>query len=426
MDPVDFEDIVHFLERRPVHRHYTLEGIRYLLDTSETRRLPSFVIHVAGTNGKGSVCAILAHVYRQAGYRVGFYSSPHLLDIRERIQISGTYISREDFTQQFQKLRPIAQNWEKLNPQRPISHFEYLTAMALSFFKEQRLEIVLLETGLGGRCDATTATTADLSVITTIHHDHQSYLGQTLGEIAREKAGILCPKIPLVLGNIRGEALGVIQTAARAQGVPIAEAPAFRIGEGEWAQRYTHLPLYQRDNLETAKAVVGQLREKFPLPPELWDRESPHFHWPCRWECFGNGVGGEIILDGAHNLQGAEAVLREIERHRFLGKPFHQLIFGSIEAARARAMLELLAPPFEEIFLVADGYERHLSAKELSDCLPRQFLEKSRILSLAQIGVLLPSTGKKLITGSLYLLGSILKNHRSLLRKPGPNGAAFA
>jgi dihydrofolate synthase/folylpolyglutamate synthase len=355
---------------------------------------------------------------------VGFYSSPHLLDIRERIQISGIPISREDFVRQFQKLRPIAQDWESHHPQNPISHFEYLTAMALSFFKEQRPEIVLLETGLGGRCDATTATAADLTVITSLHYDHQAHLGQTLGEIAREKAGILLPKIPLVLGNIRGEALGVLREEARARDVPLLGA--FRIGEEEWAQHYAHLPLYQRDNLGTAKAVVEQLREKFPLPPELWHRESPRFHWPCRWECFSNGAGGEIVLDGAHNLEGAEAVLREIERHRFLGKSFRQLIFGSIEAGRARAMLEVLASPFEEIFLVADGYERHLSAEELLNCLPRPFLEKSRVLSLAQVGALLPSIGKKLITGSLYLLGSILKNHRSLLRKLVPDGAAFA
>ncbi|MDR0728223.1 MAG: hypothetical protein LBF21_01230 [Puniceicoccales bacterium] len=407
-----------------MHRHYSLEGIRHLLDVGETRRLPSFVIHVAGTNGKGSVCALLDHVYRRAGYGVGFYSSPHLLDIRERIQISGIPISREDFVRQFQKLRPIAQDWESHHPQNPISHFEYLTAMALSFFKEQRPEIVLLETGLGGRCDATTATAADLTVITSLHYDHQAHLGQTLGEIAREKAGILLPKIPLVLGNIRGEALGVLREEARARDVPLLGA--FRIGEEEWAQHYAHLPLYQRDNLGTAKAVVEQLREKFPLPPELWHRESPRFHWPCRWECFSNGAGGEIVLDGAHNLEGAEAVLREIERHRFLGKSFRQLIFGSIEAGRARAMLEVLASPFEEIFLVADGYERHLSAEELLNCLPRPFLEKSRVLSLAQVGALLPSIGKKLITGSLYLLGSILKNHRSLLRKLVPDGAAFA
>ncbi|MDR3143357.1 MAG: hypothetical protein LBT57_00660 [Puniceicoccales bacterium] len=418
MDLFDFESIVHFLEHRPVHRHYTLEGIQYLLDSSKTRRLPSFVIHVAGTNGKGSVCAILAHVYHQAGYKVGFYSSPHLLDIRERIQISGTSISREDFMRQFQKLQTIAQDWEKRNPQSPISHFEYLTAMALSFFKEQRPEIVVLETGLGGRCDATTATAADLSVITTIHYDHQLYLGETLGEIAREKAGILLPKIPLVLGNIQGEALTVLREEAQIREVPILWASSSSIGEEEWAQHYAHLPLYQRDNLATAKAVVGQLQEKFPVPPKLWHRESPRFYWPCRWECFGNEAGGEIVFDGAHNLEGAEAILREIDRYRFLGKPFSQLIFGSIEAIRARAMLEVLAPQFREIFLVADGYERHLSPEELLNCLPSRFLEKSHVLSLSRIGALLQGIEKKLITGSLYMLGSILQNHRACLRRP--------
>jgi dihydrofolate synthase/folylpolyglutamate synthase len=416
MDFSSFENVVHFLDHRPTHKHYSLESIRHLLQETETTRLPSYVIHVAGTNGKGSVCAILAHVYQKAGYSVGFYSSPHLIDIRERIQISGQCISKKDFVEQFFKIHKIAELLKEKDSKNFTSHFEYLTAMALSFFREKCPDIVILETGMGGRHDATTATTADMTVITTIHYDHQCYLGQTLSEISYEKAGILLPHVPLVLGHIQGEALDVIQTQAQKLEVPINYSSASDISDAEWRQSYAHLPLYQRDNMATARAVVQCLQERFPLS-SFWNYEASQFYWPCRWECFRNHVDEEIILDGAHNPEGAQAVLQEIERHKTQGKPFRQLIFGSIEISRARAMLDLLHPHFEEIFLIADGYERHLSREEFQSCISENMASKTRIISFEEAGELWLTKGKKLTTGSLYMLGSLLAQYRSFLTK---------
>jgi dihydrofolate synthase/folylpolyglutamate synthase len=288
--------------------------------------------------------------------------------------------------------------------------------MALSFFKERCPNIVILETGMGGRYDATTATAADMTVITTLHYDHQCHLGQTLGEIAYEKAGILLPHTPLVLGNIQGEALGVIREQAQKLEALVIDSSALGISDEEWRQRYAHLPLYQRDNMATARAVVQCLQERFPLP-SLWDYEASQFYWPCRWECFRNHVNEEIILDGAHNPEGAHAVLQEIERHKTQGQPFRQLIFGSIEISRARAMLDLLHPHFEEIFLVADGYERHLSREEFQSCIPKNMSPKTHIISFEEAGELWLTNGKKLTTGSLYMLGSLLAHYRSSLTK---------
>ncbi|MDR0444847.1 MAG: hypothetical protein LBG98_00980 [Puniceicoccales bacterium] len=416
MDFPDLEKVIHFLDHRPVHRHYSTKGICHLLEETQTIRLPSHVIHVAGTNGKGSVCAILAHVYRQAGYSVGFYSSPHLVDIRERIQISGQYISKKDFLEHFSKIHEIAEQWESEDSENFISHFEYLTAMALSFFKEKCPDIVLLETGMGGRHDATTATVADTTVITTIHYDHQCHLGQTLGEIAHEKAGILLPHVPLLVGNIPEEAFNVIQKQAHDLGVPMIPSRAFGIDDETWRRRYAPLPLYQRDNMATACSVVQWLQKKFPLSSQIWAQASSQFYWPCRWERFYNEMAGEMILDGAHNLEGAQAILREIENHRANGTPFQQLIFGSIEMDRARHMLALLVPHFEEVFLVISGYERHLSGKDFHSCIPENFRARIQMITLEQAGNFLAKKKKILITGSLYMLGSLLTSYRPLWR----------
>ena len=168
--------------------------------------------------------------------------------------------------------------------------------------------------------------------------------------------------------------------------------------------------------MATARAVAQRLQERFPLS-SLWDYEASQFYWPCRWECFHNNMHEEIILDGAHNPEGAQAVLQEIERHKAQGQSFRQLIFGSIETSRARAMLDLLHHHFEEIFLVTDGYERHLSREEFQSCIPKEMIPKAHTISLKEAGELWLTHGKKLTTGSLYMLGSLLAQYRSSLRK---------
>jgi folylpolyglutamate synthase/dihydropteroate synthase len=186
------------------------------------------------------------------------------------------------------------------------------------------------------------------------------------------------------------------------------------ISEEAWRQRYAHLPLYQRDNVATARAVVQWLQRKFSVLLQIWEQESSQFYWPCRWERFYNESAGEMILDGAHNLEGSQAILREIESHRANGTPFQQLIFGSIERDRARHMLALLVPHFEEIFLVVSGYERHLSEEDFHFCMPEGFETRIRMITLKQAGIFLAKKKKILITGSLYMLGGFLTSYRPL------------
>ncbi|HSL39969.1 MAG TPA: Mur ligase family protein, partial [Desulforhopalus sp.] len=170
-------------------------------------------VHVAGTNGKGSVCAALAEILHRAGYRVGVFTSPHLSSVRERFRIGPTPISEEEFA------RLGAQIMTVLGPER-ITYFEFTTALALLWFAEAGVDLVVLETGMGGRLDATNVVQPEVAVITSISMDHEAYLGNTLVQIAREKAGIIKNGVPVVSGGIHPEAAEVIAARAREVDAP--------------------------------------------------------------------------------------------------------------------------------------------------------------------------------------------------------------
>ncbi|HEU5397479.1 MAG TPA: Mur ligase family protein, partial [Verrucomicrobiae bacterium] len=217
-------------------------------------------IHVAGTNGKGSTCAMLESIYRAAGLRVGLFTSPHLVSFRERIQVDRQLIPEPDVVRLIAQLQP---RLKEFAPDHHPTFFEVVTVMALNYFAEQQCDLVIWETGLGGRMDATNIVTPLASVITNIALDHQQWLGETLEKIAFEKAGIIKPGVPVITAVNAPETLAVIERVAREK-----RAPLIKAGEPTRELSSLELPLpgeHQRQNAAVAWATVSALQRQVPV-----------------------------------------------------------------------------------------------------------------------------------------------------------------
>ncbi|UPA28526.1 MAG: Mur ligase family protein [Verrucomicrobiota bacterium] len=338
MEAGNFEDILHFLYRRPNPHSgkWRLDRVIRLFKRLEIRQPPYKIVHVAGTNGKGSTSAMLESIYRHGGYKTGLFTSPHLVSLLERIQIDGHLISKEDFVQTFQTVHTIAENLEQEKPEDAITFFEYMTAIALRYFLEKKVDVAVIEVGLGGRLDPTNALkNTSCSIITTIAFDHEKTLGHTLSAIAREKAGIIKTNGLVVTGrNIQGKVLETIQDVAQARHAALYSSPSNHLLNATTAD-------YQNYNASTAQTVAELLNDKgiLPIPNAKILKGIQQFRWPGRWQKIVY-QGKTVTFDGAHNEEGAYAVAREIQN---LPKP-PILIFGSNTVQRAQKMLAILSP----------------------------------------------------------------------------------
>lgn len=354
--------------------------------------------HVAGTNGKGSVCALLDSILRAGGVRTGLYTSPHLVTFRERIRLDGAMISAEAVAEGLTVIRDVIETW---NP-RP-TFFEITTALALRWFAAQGAEAVVLETGLGGRLDATNVTRPAVSVLTPIGYDHQAYLGNTLGEIAGEKAGILKPGIPVVSSPQPIEAATVIATLAAKRESPLdvpqdpwTQSPIGLVGAHQgWNAAVACLAL------EVAGAQYPRLR----LSPEIVARGLAEVQWPGRFQ----EIDGRFVLDGAHNPAAARQ-LAATWREQFGDTPT-TLILGVMRDKDHRGVAEALAPLASRVFTVQVNNARTCTAEELAaevraldpakPCTACGSLQEA----LAQLS---PAETRILIAGSLFLVGEAL------------------
>jgi len=263
-------------------------------------------IHVAGTNGKGSTCAMLESIYRAEGLKVGLFTSPHLVSFTERIQVNRACIPEEDVARlTLAMMEPFGGRDMELWPLRP-TFFEFVTIMALIYFREQNCDLVVWETGMGGRLDATNIVTPLASVITNIQHDHQHWLGNSLEEIAREKAGIIKPGVPVITATEQKEGLDVIRKTAKMHQAPLTVISE----EVEFARQFTdvlqEIPLlgaHQRKNATLALAVCCTLSEKIPLGVNAIRRGIKSVSWAGRLQLIKRGET-EFLLDGAHNPDG--------------------------------------------------------------------------------------------------------------------------
>jgi dihydrofolate synthase/folylpolyglutamate synthase len=309
---------------------------------------PWKVIHVAGTNGKGSVCAMIDSICRAANYRTSLFTSPHLITFRERIRISGEMISEQAVAAGVTKIRKLIADW---NPHP--TFFEVITALALKYFADHKIDIVILETGLGGRLDATNAVQSNVSVITPIALDHQKWLGHSLQKIAAEKAGIIKPKTPVVCAPQHVDAENVVR-ARTAE----CEAP-LHIVENMYDESPISLP-GEHQKLNAALAIAAIRAAKIDIDDSAIVRGLTSVEWPARFQRWDE----RVIIDGAHNPAAAR-VLAETWRETF-GSQRATLILAILSDKDLRGICEALAPITESVLLPKIRSERAADPKDIA------------------------------------------------------------
>jgi dihydrofolate synthase / folylpolyglutamate synthase len=353
------------------------------------------VIHVAGTNGKGSVCAFAERILRDSGLQTGLFTSPHLVHYRERIRVNGVPISEGDCGRKLSDLHTLVSHWDP-HP----TFFEISLALAMRHFIDEACEVIILETGMGGRLDATNAIQAQISVITSISLDHQQWLGETLREIAVEKAGIMKPDTPVIVADLAPEARDVVGRRALSLGIPFLEAHPL---PEDWklGLRGPH----QRENAALAVETACRI-DSARLTQEGIRASLAAANWPGRFQAIGN----RLILDGAHNPDAAQ-VLTAAWQEEFPGEKAH-LVFGAVSSKDISGVLTALGPIMGEITFVPLKSERGLATEVLRESYRLTGLSPIPIQEAAScveaLSLAASSSLRTLITGSLYLVGEAL------------------
>ena len=369
---------------------FGLGRTRALLDALGSPDKQLAIVHVAGTNGKGSVCAMLDAILQQAGYVVGRYTSPHLVRVTERFTINGTEISETEFARLVSCITPHVTDQ---------TYFEVLTAIALLYFYQHKVDYAILEVGLGGRLDATNVVTPVVSVITTISREHTDYLGTKLADIAREKAGIVKPGVPVVTGT-RGTALSAIQRVCREQGSRLLVVPLSRKVETNL------LGDFQRKNAAVSEAAAEVLatQQHFTLPEATILEGLQHVTWPGRLEF----VGRNVLLDCAHNPAAMEALAGFVMSLSF---PKIITVFGVLRDKDYRTMLRRVNTFSDALIITKVPVERGLDAAATAAVARKigaQPIIKENVAdAVSAARSLAGSSGLVLITGSCYLVGAV-------------------
>lgn len=392
---------------------FGLDAITRLLGLFGNPHTSLNIVHIAGTNGKGSVCAMIDSILQKAGYRVGRYTSPHLVSFTERIAVNGNCISEQEVVDLTGRIRRLA---EESTKDRFFTFFDFTTAMALLYFSEQNVDIAVLEVGLGGRLDSTNIVTPVVSVITNVEKDHTEWLGKRKTQIAAEKAGIIKPSIPVVTG-VKGPALNIIQEVARKQ-----KSSLFVLGSDFSYRKKTdqtmayrginaYLPAvetglagdHQLKNAAIALCTMEVLsRSTLPVDNDALLSGLKHVSWPGRLEVVRNRP--LIILDGAHNPHGIRHLSIHVKK-QYKGLRKTILIFGVMKDKEYETMLRTITPGFDVVILTKPDVERALSP-DIMKC----FTNEPRIShnirdALIEAQRISNPEDLVLITGSLFTVG---------------------
>jgi dihydrofolate synthase/folylpolyglutamate synthase len=363
-----------------------LENTHRLLDAAGNPERECRFLHVAGTNGKGSVCAMLDSILRAAGHRTGLYTSPHLVDFRERIRVNGEVIPEADGARILTQLRDATRNWDHAP-----TFFELATVLAIRHFADAKTDFVVLETGMGGRLDSTNAVTPLVSILTPIAMDHSQWLGDTLEKVAAEKAGILKPGISAVSAPQESAAELVLQDRAEA-----LDAELF------FVRGAVDLPVNLRGRQQSrnaALAIAALHAAKIDVGETAIREGLATVQWPGRFQ----EIEG-FVLDGAHNPHGS-AQLAETWREAF-GSGQAIVIFGALRDKDYAGMLAALGPIAEEFWFVPVDSQRGESPGRIAEVCPargRLFATLEDALTEAR-----KQSRRVLVTGSLFLVGESL------------------
>ncbi len=374
-----------------------LENIRRLLAALDLEHPEAFVVHLAGTNGKGSVCAMLDAIYRAAGHRCGLFTSPHLVSYRERIRVNGAMIPEDTVAALATRIREKAIGWDP-HP----TFFEVTLALALAHFRAEGVGVIILETGMGGRLDATNAVPSHASGITPISFDHQQWLGDNLAAIAAEKAGILKAGAPAWSAPQPGEAARVLaETAAR-----VGTSLAF-VEQPYQAGPIGLVGTHQRYNAALATAIARGAG--IPVTKHALRKGIANVRWRARFERLTDpATGREWVIDGGHNEAGAE-VLAATWREVYGDGDKPCVIFAAVEKKDVHGMLARLGGIASRFLLTSVHSPRAVSASSLAGAVPPGIpfeitSDAPTALSRARD---VPES-RCLVAGSLYLAGEFL------------------
>ncbi len=364
-------------------------------------------IHVAGTNGKGSTCALIESACRAAGLRTGLYTSPHLVSLRERFRLDGELISEAELCLGLERIRGLVSRWEP-HP----TFFEIVTALGLEWFQRRGAEWVVLETGMGGRLDATNVVTPTVSVLTPIGLDHQQYLGEGIAQIAFEKAGIIKPGVPVASAPQPAEALEVFQRIAKSRGSEL------RVVSAPWREGTVGLAgEAQRWNAALAAEALGAAG--FEAGVETLRQGFAQVQWPGRFQ----RLGEDLVVDGAHN-PAAASVLVETWRENYPNEKA-SLIFGALQDKDAGELLRILSPITGRLTLVpvqSPRAQRVENLRPLAEAVFEsggrrdgiQIAEAQDVKEALAVGV---KGLRRLVAGSLYLVGEVLALHSGVAQQ---------
>ncbi|MDD3119011.1 MAG: bifunctional folylpolyglutamate synthase/dihydrofolate synthase [Victivallales bacterium] len=394
-----------------------LEQVRELFDRLGAPDRHLRFLHIAGSNGKGSTAALLDAALRKAGYKVGFYSSPHLVSIRERFRINGRAIAEARFAALLTEVTAAAEAMHAAG-RRP-TYFEITTALAAEYFAAEKVDFVIWETGMGGRFDATNIVDPQCSVITGISLEHTEYLGNTIAAIAREKAGIIKPGRPVFYSMMQPEAETVIRQTAAACHSPAVRVPPpyYNLSDAvfdreSFCQTFTAGPYrlrlglagnIQQRNAVLAVTVLEYLADEFgfDLNPALTGFAAAR--WPGRIQRLAPG----LLVDGAHNPEGAQILAATLRQ--FYPNESFTFIFGNFADKDTAAVLQQLYPLAAQFIFVPIHADRPCRSPqwlgELADRYGRIPWTTAADLNEATA---LPAAGKRVIAGSLYLAGEAL------------------
>lgn len=413
---MDYQKVIQTIERKK--RFGSQPGVvvsKELLAAAGSPQKDLAFVHIAGTNGKGSAAAFLCSILREAGIKTGQFTSPHLVDFTERIQVDGRQIPREKAAEIGEKLLNL-----KINAGPTM--FDYCLAMALLFFKEQECRIVVLETGLGGRLDATNVIEPPLvGIITKIGYDHMEVLGNTLGEIAAEKAGIFKRGMRAVLESQQPEALEVLLASCKKLEIPcnvlrkeeIVTTPEGFSYPGEGLYKMRMIGEFQKENALAAALCARELTDLgYPVPDGAVRRGIETAVWPGRMEIIKDMPF--LLIDGAHNEDGVNA-LAESLIHMYPKEKFH-FIMGVMADKDYRKMAARILPLAEKVTAVTPESGRALQAETLAEYIRKSGVSADAkddlkevfrpfLAADAEIG----ECGLTVAFGSLYFIGEIRK-----------------
>lgn len=374
-------------------------------------------VHVAGTNGKGSVAAMVNAILHAAGLRAGLYTSPHLVRLGERVRVDGVPLSEAEIVAYVAELEPVAELLAQSTPGEAPSFFEFMTAMAFLQFARRGCDAAVIEVGLGGRLDATNILAPEVCVITSIGLDHCEMLGDTLAEIAAEKAGIIKPGVPVVMGRVPPEAEAVIRAIAAEHGAPVTSV---REVFGENLEMYPRSALegdYQRWNAATATLTARAVATRFGITEAHIAEGLTKVSWPGRWQRARLADGRLIVLDASHNPEGAEVLDGLLARLVAETGRRPVVIAGVLGTARARPLLAAVGRHARELHLARPQQERASTFEELEALVPAEFFAAGGRMARGTVEALFPRAGVcsaggpddvVVVTGSIYLLGEVL------------------